>query len=313
MTQSQFGEENFSWESHQPSYVYRDESLAALKQGDPIAIQRRQRFIWQRLFIMLSFVVLIISCAMILPARYSAVYATYQQGSCTITGKKVQEHENKDKHGRVTSRSYSPIFLYKVHTAHDGLAYARGFDGPTSVHYPDFRTAQEVADRYEIGQRTSCWYNPSNPSHAFIVFYDYLLSDAIITLGLSLLGFATFYIALYFLFDWTVWRLYALAKRGVLAQGMVLRHDVRRDKSKKYTMSVISFRAAEEAIKERSITVKKVLPIGSQVPVCYDPFYPRYRRYDGWPARSAYVLGAVGMGVSLIAAVIVMLFLWFVP
>jgi hypothetical protein len=245
--------------------------------------------------------------------HYSAAYASYRQGSCTITDKQVQEDDTTDKYGNVISRSYAPVLSYTVHTANDGLAFASGFDGPTSMEYDASDEAQAIIDHYTIDQRVACWYNPGSPSHAFIVFYGYNSSDALDTFFIGILCLSIFAIIVYFLFDWTVWRLYALAKRGVLVYGSVVRQKVLSSRSGKHIVSVVGFRAAEEATKERYITLSKQLPIGRQVCVCYDPFYPRYRRHDNWPTRKAYIPGAVFIGVLIVIAMIVMIALWLVP
>jgi hypothetical protein len=313
MTPWQSGAYNPGVQSANPLYTYRDESLSALWQGDPIANQRRQRFLWQRFFIKLYFALLAIGWSAILPVHYDAAYTTYQQGSCTITDKQVQEYDAKDKYGNITSRSYAPVFSYEVHTANGGQASASGFDGPTSVKYDNVADAQAIADRYAIDQTTPCWYNPSMPRHAFLVFYGYRSSDALTMFFWNLLGSGIAAVLIYLLFDCYVWRLYALEKRGVLTQGRVLRHEERRNRSGRYTVSIIGFQAAEEAAKERHITENGILPIGSPVPVCYDPFYPRYRRLYDWPALNAYFVGVAFMVLLLIIALIVMLVLWLVP
>jgi hypothetical protein len=314
MTQSQFdGYYHPGVQSDKPLYIYRDESLSALWQGDPVAGQRRQQFLWQRFLVKLSFAVLTIGWAVILPVHYGAVYNAYQQGRCTLTDKQVQEYDSKDKFGHITSRSYAPVFSYEVQTANGRQAFASGFDGPSSVQYTDFADAQAITDRYAIDQTTPCWYNPSNPSHAFIVFYGYQSSDALATFFWNILGFGIFAIIVYLLFDWFVWRLYTLARRGVLTQGKVLRHEERRSRSRRYTVSIIGFHAAEEAAKERYITGNASLLIGNQVQVCYDPFYPHYRRLYDWPAMDDYITRGAFVVLLLILALMGMLILWLLP
>src|SRR5579862_6889887 len=105
MTRIQHRENNYSV----PSYTYRDPSLAGLVMGDPLALQRQNRFFQRRFLVKLCFIVLTLIWAIALPLHDDAVYATYKQGSCTIVDKSVQEHENKDKHGNVTSITYNPV------------------------------------------------------------------------------------------------------------------------------------------------------------------------------------------------------------
>ena len=294
-------------------YTYRDRSLAGLWQGESSAVERRRWFKWRRWLVKFLFVGLTVGWAVILNAHYSATYAAYQRGTCTITDKQVQEDDTKDKSGNVTSRSYTPVFSYVVHTTNGGQALAGGFDGPNSTEYDDPNEADEIVNAYAIGQNTTCWYNPDIPSHAFLVFYGYSSSDAFFTIFLNVLGFGIFAVLVYLLFDWTIWRLYALNKRGVLTEGQVLRNEVRRTRSRSYTVSIVSYYTAEEATKERSITIAKELPVGSPVVICYDPFYPRYRRPDDWPPQGACLAGAAFTGLLLMIALVVMVVLWLVP
>jgi hypothetical protein len=296
-----------------PSYTYRDLSLAGIANGNYLAIQRRQQFLQLRWQVKLLFVALTIACASLLPLRYTQVYHTYQQGTCTITDKQVQEHDTKDKHGHITSRSYTPLLAYDVHIANGEQVSASGFDGPTGVSYSSPTSAQDVVDRYQIGQTTPCWYNPLTPDKAFIIFYGYDFSDALGTFFWCLLAFAGFAGLVYWIFDWAIWRLYALEKRGVVTQGIVLRHEQRRSRNRRYTVSILGFRAAEEAGQERYITVNDVLPLRTAVPVCYDPFFPRYRRYDAWPEYRSYTIGISGLVLLFLTAFIVMSIFWVIP
>ncbi|GHO98444.1 hypothetical protein KSF_084920 [Reticulibacter mediterranei] len=308
------GNQPYADNSQQPSYAYRDLSLYYSANGaDYTYPAKRQQFLRLRFFIKLFLFLSIIGGAMILPLHDTAVYSTYRQGSCTITNKQVKEHVNKNKSGHVTSRTYYPVLSYTVHPSSGGQASATGFDGPRQQGYSTHSDAQEVADRYQIGETTDCWYNPAEPDKAFLVFYGYNRSDAIGTFLLSLIGFSALVISVYLLFSWSVWRLYALWKRGVVTQGMVIRNEERRRRSRKYIVSIIGFRALEEQGAERQITVEQALAPGSLVPVCYDPLYPRYRRYGEWPDGSACVPGFLGVTGLLLVASIIMLILWLVP
>jgi hypothetical protein len=298
----------------QPSYAYRDLSLYYSANGaDYTYAAKRQQFLRLRFFIKLCLFLSIIGGAMLLPLHDTAVYNTYRQGSCTITGKRVKEHVNKNKKGHVTSRTYYPVLSYTVHPLSGGQASATGYDGPTQQSYSTSSSAREVADRYQIGETTNCWYNPAEPDKAFLVFYGYNMSDAIGTFLLSLLGFSALAISVYLLFSWSVWRLYALWKRGVVTQGTVMRNEERRNRSRRYIVSIIGFRALEEPNMGREITVRQVLAPGSLVPVCYDPLYPRYRRYGEWPSGATCMPGFLGIAGLLLVASLIMLILWFVP
>lgn len=295
-----------------PPYIYRDQSLEGLANGNYLAAQKRQQFLQLRWQVKLLFVVLTIACGSFLPLRYTLVYHTYQQGTCTITDKQVQEHDSTDKHGNVTSRSYNPVLTYTVHPANGEPVYTSGYDGPNSVSYYDPQSAQDVVDNYQMGQTTTCWYNPLMPSKAFIIFYGYNFSDALGTFSLCLLGFAVLAGLIYWIFDRAVWKPYVLARRGVVTQGIVLRHEERRTKNSRYIVSIIGFRAAEEGM-ERTLETQNVLPLRTSVPVCYDPFHPSYRRYGEWPLPADYIIGVFGIAGLCLIASIVLLILWLVP
>jgi hypothetical protein len=300
--------------SQQPSYAYRDLSLYYSASGaDYTHTEKRQQFLRLRFFIKLFLFLFIIGGALILPLHNTAVYSTYKQGSCTITDKQVQEHDSRDKHGEITSRTYYPVLSYTVHPLSGGQASATGFDGPKQTGYSTSDDAQAIADNYQIGETTTCWYNPAEPDKAFLTFYGYGEPDAIGTFILGLLGFIALAISVYLLFSWTVWRLYALWKRGVVTQGTVMRNEERRNRSSKYIVSIIGFRALEEPNMGREITVRQALAPGSRVPVCYDPLYPRYRRYGAWPEGIVCVPGLLGIGILLLVAFIIMWVLWLIP
>jgi hypothetical protein len=298
-----------------PPYAYRDLSLYYSANGADYTYGGKQRqFRKQRFFIQICFFLFAIGGALILPFHNSAVYNTYQQGTCTITDKQVDKHVSKDKHGYVTDITYYPQLSYTVHPAGSGQASASGFDGPQQTGYSSSSEAREVVDRYQIGETTTCWYNPAEPDKAFLVFYGYNMSDAISTYILCLTCFSAFALTIYLLLDWTVWRLYALGKRGVVTQGTVVRHEERRSKGgSRYTVSIVSFCAFEEPNRAREIKVDQVIQPGSQVPVCYDPLYPRYRRYGQWPDGANYLTGLFVIVLLLVIASFVMLGLWLAP
>jgi hypothetical protein len=92
-----------------------------------------------------------------------------------------------------------------------------------------------------------------------------------------------------------------------------MRNEERRNRSSKYIVSIIGFRALEEPNMGREITVRQALAPGSRVPVCYDPLYPRYRRYGAWPEGIVCVPGLLGIGILLLVAFIIMWVLWLIP
>lgn len=310
MTQSQFGGYNAG---SNPLYTYRDQSLSSLSRGDPIAVWKRQQFLRRRSLIKLSFIVLTVGWAALIAAHYVMVYASYQQGTCTITDKQVREYDTTSKSGDITDRRYVATFSYEVHLANGGQAVASDFDGPISRTNGTFTEAETIVDRYAIDQTVPCWYNPSEPSHAFLVFYEYQWLNAFDLFFSNVVGFGSFAVFVYLLFDWCVWRLYALARRGVLTWGGVRRYEQRSSRYGRYTVSIVGYYIAEDLANERFITISNVLPSGCAVPICYDPFCPRYRRSGSWPAANDYVPGVILIGMLLSIVLVVMLILWLIP
>ncbi|HEX3640912.1 MAG TPA: DUF3592 domain-containing protein [Ktedonobacteraceae bacterium] len=303
-----------STQDSSPSYTYRDQTLFHPADGtNYVAASKRRQFLLLRFLVKVFFLLFAIGSAMILPLHYLAVYSTYRQGTCTITDKQVIEHDSKDKHGNITSRTYYPSFSYLVHPLSGEQTSATGYDGPSQAKYDNSSDAQAVVDRYQIGETTSCSYNPAEPYKAFLVFYGYGTIDAMGTFFLGLLLLSGLAIAVYLMLDWMIWRLYALRKRGVVTEGTVLRNEERRSRHRRYIVSIIAFRALEEPTREQQITISCELDVGSYFPVCYDPFYPRYRCHGGWPSSRSYVLGLLGIAGLLIIAFFIMLGLWVVP
>lgn len=266
-----------------------------------------------RTLIQACFVALPFFGSWLLPAHYAAVYNTYQEGKCVITDKHVEVVNHKDKHGHITSTSYYPRLSYTVETLDGQKISSSGYDGPSQHDYGYYSNAESVLNHYQVGQIVPCSYNPAAPSKAFLVFSGYTDMDSAGTGFVSFLVFAGFGVLLYLLLDWTVWRLFALWRRGVVAQGMIVRHEERRRNKRRVTVSIIDFQALEESDRRRQIVVDGVRPIGSKTPVCYDPMLPRYRRDGYLPTVEAAFPGAIGMAAVGFIGFVVLLIAWFVP
>src|SRR5581483_3647996 len=173
-----------------------------------------------------------------------------------------------------------------------------GYDGPTAQGYPASGNAQSIIDQYQIGQLVTCWYNPATPEKSYIVFHGFTASDsASISFG-AFFGIGAFLLILYLLLDWTVWRLFALYKRGVVMQGRVAEVKESRDRyGKIHYTSIINFQAREEPTRTRTIKVAGALSVGTLLPICYDPLFPRYRRNGEWPGLFGPLVGSITIGV----------------
>jgi hypothetical protein len=307
-------QENPSHPANQPSYSYRDQSLYPTPETLPTIMARCRRFRTLRTLIQIGFVLLPFMGAWILTSHYAATYNSYQQGSCTISSKGVKEVDSTDKHGNITSRTYYPQFSYEVYAANGAQATAVGYDGPTAQGYSSSGEAQSVVDQYQIGQNVPCRYNPVTPEKAFIVFYGFTPSDSA---GVSFWGFSSFgafALLLYLLLDWTVWRLFALHKRGVVTQGRVSEVKERRGRyGKIYYTSIICFQALEESARMRTIKVADDLGVGTILPVCYDPLFPRYRRNAEWPDPSSPSAAVSTIAVVSIIGLVILLGVWLIP
>jgi len=299
--------------NNQPPYSYHDQSLFPTHDTLPAIKIKRFRFRLLRLGIQFCFVLLPFFGAWLLPEHFASVYNSYQQGTCTISYKDVNVVEHKDKHGTITSTSYYPRLFYTINNQNGVIASSSGYDGPSAREYSFSSDAQTVIDRYQIGQTTQCFYNPTTPTKAFIIFYGYTDNDRGGNTFWSFLVFAGFSLIAYLLFDWAIWRSFALSKRGVTTPGKSVRHEERRTKSRRYTVSIISFQALEEPARWREITIETVLPLGSQTPVCYDPFFPRYRRHLYTPDGCSMTAGVLTITVLGIIGLIILLIVWGIP
>ena len=286
-------------QANQPPYRYRDPSLSPTPETSAAISTRRLRFRWVRFLIQLGFILLPFVGAWIVTSHYAATYNTYQQGLCTVTGKDVNEVDAKDKYGNITSRTYFPRLYYDVQASNGVQVSGSGYDGPTAQGYAATENAQSIIDQYQVGQVVACWYNPAAPEKSYIVFYGFTRSDSGSISFEVFFGIVAFLVPLYLLFDWTVWRLFALQRRGVVMQGKVVEVQESRDRSGKihYT-SIIHFQAQEESARTRKIKLANTqLDIGTLLPICYDPFFPRYRRNGEWPHPFSPFAGSMAMAV----------------
>jgi len=97
----------------------------------------------------------------------------YQQGTCTITASKLVEYNSagQDSAGNpITVYNYYPHFEYTVHTTNGNTYKANGYDG-SDLPSSDPQSQQAVVSQYKIGSSYPCWYNPSQPTQAYLVHY----------------------------------------------------------------------------------------------------------------------------------------------
>ena len=98
----------------------------------------------------------------------------YQQGTCTITASKLVEYnsQGQDSAGNPqTVYNYYPHFEYTVHTTGGNTYKANGYDGSDLPSPNDPGSSQATIKQYKIGSSYPCWYNPSQPTQAYLVHY----------------------------------------------------------------------------------------------------------------------------------------------
>ena len=97
----------------------------------------------------------------------------YQQGTCTITASKLIEYTTPGENSAgnpITVYNYYPHFEYTVHTTNGNTYKANGYDG-TDLPSSDPQSQQAIVSQYKIGSSYPCWYNPSQPTQAYLVHY----------------------------------------------------------------------------------------------------------------------------------------------
>lgn len=250
-------------------------------------------------------------------------YQTYQQGRCTITSGNTEYHSGKHYH------YYTSDFQYTVSTKDGQQADASGYDAPYQQHYDTYQKAQQVVSSYTVGQAYDCWYNPADPTHAALVFRGYTIGNSINDyLGTSfgyLIGFGI----LWWLFYYVFYRNLCLRRRGVLTQGRVVEHFVRKTRSGRHTYSRISFSPYPPYMPFQSYQDQPFYPyqdkpyqsyqveaagaymINSPQPVCYDPVNPRNARYGGRPGGCLVTTYLAVVIIGILIALGILLVIWY--
>lgn len=88
-------------------------------------------------------------------------FLSYTQGQCMITDKSLADKFDGKR------RFYAPVFEFTVQTTDEHMYQAIGY---TAV--PEFSSqtdSQAILDSYDFGQTYTCWYDPTNPTHAVLV------------------------------------------------------------------------------------------------------------------------------------------------
>ncbi len=98
---------------------------------------------------------------------------TYEPAAATVLSTRIERHVSHNKHG--TSVTCKPIVNYRYEAG--GKTRESGVVLPISQS-SSHSWARSITDRYKPGQRTTAYYNPANPSSAFLLrqytFFPYL-------------------------------------------------------------------------------------------------------------------------------------------
>jgi hypothetical protein len=88
---------------------------------------------------------------------------TYQPVAATVLAARVERHVSHDRNG--TSVTYSPVVEYRYEVA--GRAHQSDTVLPLSINSTR-SWAQSIVDRYPSGKTTEAYYNPRDPTRAFL-------------------------------------------------------------------------------------------------------------------------------------------------
>lgn len=251
------------------------------------------------------FVILLALATGLIQIHLYDVYQTYQQGSCTIESGKTDYYSGKYSH------YYTPDFQYIVHTSDGQQANVSGYDAPYNEQYDTQQEAQNVVDSYNVGQAYSCWYNPTDPTHAVLVYYGYnnftLLANYAGTALVAFLG----YTFLWFLLYYTFYRQLCLMRRGVVVEGRVASTFQRNSRYGKKTYSCVLYSPVDDPSQTYKLEIPGDHTIGMLHPVCYDPRNPKNRQSGQRPGSGCATFALIGFIVSALLTALILLGVWY--
>jgi hypothetical protein len=233
---------------------------------------------------------------------------TYQQGRCTITSATTKEYG-----GGGLSKSkifYTADFQYTVSTKDGQHVDTSGPAGIDDYHYSDYQDAQQVVNSYTVGRVYNCWYNPAGPAHAVLDFRGYNIYSYIFDyLGTSFLYLVGFCFLWLFYHNFYIY--FCLRHRGVLTQGWVVEHFVRRTSSRRRTYSRIFYSPLDAPLQSYQIERAGAYMVNSPQPVCYDPANPKIAQYGGRPGGCLMIAYLAAVILGILIALGVLLGIWF--
>jgi hypothetical protein len=274
----------------------------------------KDRSFYQRRVIIL--LIIVVALASFGPVRRALYYGAFQRGTCTILEQRVRTIQ-----GPVTA-AFAPYVRYAVYPANGNVVQAEGFDGPESRIYRKREEVNALLARFQPGKATPCWYDPADPTHAFLVFQGYTFQMASGQFFFYALVFALFVPILFLCLEWLIWRFLVLRFRGVVVIGAVVKTEVKPGRSflwwrgEPFSEHTILYKARGRKGGEDTVRYIKYVstPLEERefvdwlkVPICYDPRQPRYDRFGDRPPLY-FVLPGLVIGLPLLAMLLSFLY-----
>ena len=232
-------------------------------------------------------------------------YQTYQQGSCIINSGTTTYHSTK------SGSYYTADFQYTVQTNNGQQADSSGYSAPYQQDFSTQDEAQQVVDSYNVGQVYSCMYNPTNPTHAALVFRSYTINDFILNALLVSFGFFFGFGFLWLIFFYGFYRPLCLINRGVLSEGKVIENFTRRGKNGTRYYSRIIFSPLGDPSQYYKVETQGTYSIDSLQPVCYDPKNPKNAKYGNRPGGGGATFSLLVVIIGVLVTGIILASIWY--
>lgn len=258
-------------------------------------------------FIVLPLLLLSLGIGGILHFRAFFIYQSYQQGQCMIQSGHVQKYSQ-----RKSGSYYTPEFTYSVRTVDAKQASASGYDAPDRQHFSSLE-AQKVVQSYTVGNTYTCWYNPSYPAHAALIYRGYALTSLLLNVASTTMISFTCLGLLAFILHYHVYFPILLMLRGVHTQGQVIGHLRKRSKGKSTAYSRILFQSHSFPYVRQEIEAKGEYPLNSWQPICYDPYHLKNAKQGGRPTGCGPALVFLLCLAAILAGDFLLLPLWAMP
>lgn len=278
---------------------------------------KKRAFFLRRTLLVICIVVLL---ALLAPVRRVLYYNSFVQAPCVITAKslltiresKSNSRESKSSGDAGVYGSYRPQFSYTLTLPGGRQVRTKGFEGPDILVYSTKEAVQHILDRYRVGEKKSCWYDPADPQRALLVFQGFTFGQILSSFAFFFLAFLIFVPALAYCLEWQLWRYIVLRTRGVLTRGIVVNRVEQRRRDFTINVYTVLYRTGENQQEgvARHIQLmappieRHSLPDLYNIFVCYDPRQPMYDRCGKFPRLYRIIPGVVGslffLGLTLV-------------